>query len=53
MGKRLRRVIFVPRMEKLCTEGAKDPGLLKWAVKRSEGLYVPALVSSEWGVRLR
>jgi uncharacterized protein len=49
----LGRVGIVPRMEKLCTEGAKDPSLLRWAVKRSEGLFVPALVSSEWGIRLR
>jgi uncharacterized protein len=48
----LGRVGITPREEKLCTEGARDPGLLKWAVRRSEGLVVPALVSSEWGVRL-
>ena len=48
----LGRVGIIPRVEKLCTEGAKDPGLLKWAIKRGEGLFVPALVSEEWGVRL-
>ena len=48
----LGRVGTTPRVEKLCTEGAKDPGLLKWAVKRGEALLVPALVSEEWGLRL-
>ena len=48
----LGRVGITPRAEKLCTEGAKDPGLLKWAVKRGEALLVPALVSEEWDVRL-
>ena len=48
----LGRVGTTPRVEKLCTEGAKDPGLLKWAVKRGEALFVPALVSEEWDVRL-
>jgi uncharacterized protein len=48
----LGRVGITPRVEKLCTEGAKDPGLLKWAVKRGEALLVPALVSEEWDVRL-
>lgn len=43
---------ITPLAEKLCTEGAKDPGLLKWAVKRGEALLVPALVSEEWDVRL-
>ena len=48
----LGRVGITPRAEKLCTEGAMDPGLLKWAVKRGEALLVPALVSEEWDVRL-
>jgi len=29
-----------------------DPGVLTWAVKRSERFFVPGLVSKEWGVRL-
>ncbi len=33
-------------------ELARDSGLLKWAVKRSERFFVPDLVSIEWGVRL-
>ena len=48
----LGRVGTTPRVEKLCTEGAKDPGLLKWAVKRGEALFVPAIVSEKWDVRL-
>jgi len=49
----LGRVGITPPEEKLCTEAARDPGLFKWAVKRGEGLVVPALVSTEWGIRLR
>jgi uncharacterized protein len=48
----LGRVRITPRVEKLCTEGVRDSGLLKWAVKRSERFFVPDLVSKEWGVRL-
>ena len=48
----LGRVGITPRAEKLCTEGAKDPGLLTWAAKRSERFFVPDLVSKEWGLRL-
>lgn len=48
----LGRVGIVPRIEKLCTEGAKVPSFHRWAIERSEGLVVPALVSAEWGVRL-
>ncbi len=46
----LGRTGIIPRMERLCTEGAKDPSLLRWALKRSEGLILPALVSSEWEI---
>ena len=49
----LGRVGITPREEKLCTDGAKDPDLFRWATKRGEGLVVPALVSKEWSVRLR
>jgi len=48
----LGRVGITPRPEKLCTAAAKDPRFLKWALKRSEWLFVPSLVSTEWGVRL-
>ena len=48
----LSRVGISPRAEKLCTEEAKDPGLLEWAVKRSEQFFVPGLVSKEWGLQL-
>ena len=49
----LGRVGITPREEKLCTDGARDQGLLKWANERSERLFVPSLVSEEWEVRLR
>ena len=49
----LGRIGIIPREDKLCTDRAKDPGLLQWAVKRGEELFVPDLVLSEWGVRLR
>ncbi len=49
----LGRVGSTPREEKLCTDGARDPGLLGWAIKRGEGLFLPALVSTEWGIRLQ
>ena len=42
----LGRVGITPRVEKLCTEGARDPGLLKWAVKRSERFFVPKNLGS-------
>ncbi len=48
----LGRVGITPRVEKLCTEGARNPDLFKWAVNRSESLFVPNLVSEEWGLRL-
>lgn len=48
----LGRVGITPREDKLCTEGARHPDFLNWAVERSQGLFVPGLVSSEWGVRL-
>lgn len=46
----LARVGIVSRKERLCTERAKDPDFLKWAIERSERLFVPILVSTEWGV---
>ena len=46
----LGRVGITPRPEKLCTDRAKDPGFFKWAIARGERLFLPALVSSEWGV---
>ena len=48
----LERVGITPRPDKLCTDGARDPDFLKWAVERSQRLFVPALVSEEWKVRL-
>ena len=49
----LERVKITPLPDKLCTDGAKDPDLPKWAIERGETLFVPSLVSEEWGVRLR
>lgn len=48
----LGRVGILPRKEKLCTDGARDANFFKWAVKRGERLFVPDLVSREWGVQL-
>jgi uncharacterized protein len=48
----LGRIGITPRVEKLCTEVARDPDLLRWAVERSETRFVPDLVSKEWGLRL-
>jgi uncharacterized protein len=48
----LGRVGISPRVEKLCTEGARNPGLHTWAVQRSERRLVPDLVSEDWGLRL-
>ncbi len=43
---------IAPRPEKLCTEGARDPILFTWAVRRGERFVVPALVSKEWGLQM-
>ena len=48
----LERVGITPRQEKLCTDGARDPDFLKWAIKRGETLFVPSLVAEEWNVQL-
>jgi uncharacterized protein len=48
----LGRVGIIPRPEKLCTDGAKDPDLLKGAIERSKRLFEPTLVSEEWGIQL-
>ncbi len=48
----LGRVGIPPREEKLCTDGAKASDLFKWAVKRGDELFVPSLISTEWGIRL-
>ena len=49
----LGRVGITPRKEKLCTDAARDPDFLRWAIKRGEEVFVPALVSTKWGIRLR
>ena len=48
----LERVGITPRSVKLCTDVARDPDFLKWAIERSEGLVVPPLVSEEWSLQL-
>ncbi len=48
----LGRVGITPRPEKLCTEGARDPRLIEWAVGQSERRSIPAFVLTEWGIRL-
>jgi uncharacterized protein len=47
----LERVGITPRPDKLCTDGARDPGFLEWAIKRGETLFVPSLVSEEWNLQ--
>jgi uncharacterized protein len=49
----LARVGITPRVEKLCTDGARNPGVLQWAIERSERFFVPELVSEEWGLQLK
>jgi uncharacterized protein len=46
----LGRVGITPLAEKLCTDGARDPDLMKWATKQGEDLIVPTLAFSEWGL---
>jgi uncharacterized protein len=46
----LGRVGIIPRADKLCTDGAKDLSFLKGAIDRSEKLFVPDLIVTEWGV---
>jgi uncharacterized protein len=48
----LGRVGISPKVEKLCTEEARDPTLFGWAVERGETRFVPDLISKEWGLRL-
>jgi len=48
----LDRVGITPRSEKLCTDGARDPDFLKWAIERGKTLFLPPLVSEEWRIRL-
>jgi uncharacterized protein len=48
----LGRVGTTPRPDKFCTEAARDSGLLKWATRPGEGLFIPDAVLSEWGIRL-
>ncbi len=49
----LGRVGIIPEEEKLCTDGARDPDLLRWAIKRSEELFAPDFVSMDWGIGIR
>lgn len=44
----LTRVNITPRPDRLCTETARDPDLIGWAVERSSSGYVPGFVREEW-----
>ncbi len=48
----LARVGITPRPKKLCTQEARNPDLLNWAVERGKRFFVPELVSKEWGLPL-
>lgn len=48
----LARVGITPRREKLCTDGARNPDLLQWAIDRSKRFFVPDLILEEWGLQL-
>ena len=46
----LARVFIKPRPEFLCTDAARDPQLMSWAVPRGAQRVVPALVSEDWHI---
>jgi len=48
----LGRVGIDPRPEFLCTDAAKDPDTLRWAVRRSLDGNEPTLLREEWGLEL-
>lgn len=45
----LSRVGITPRAGRLCTQAARDPVLLNWAVARADNWFIPDLIQSEWG----
>ncbi len=48
----LARVFIQPRAKFLCTEAAREPEFMSWAVKRGAQRVVPALVAEEWHITL-
>jgi uncharacterized protein len=48
----LGRVGIEPRPEYLCTDAAKNPEMLRWAIRRSLDGNEPPLVREEWGLEL-
>jgi uncharacterized protein len=44
------RVGIFPQHDRLCTDPARIPSLLKWAVDRSERRVVPTSILGEWGI---
>jgi uncharacterized protein len=48
----LGRVYVMPHPQKLCTEIAKRPEILKWADGRACFSLVPELVRIEWGIKI-
>ena len=49
----LGRVGIYPEPNRLCTEAAKQPDILKWADGRGCFEIVPEIVQGEWGIDLR
>ncbi len=45
----LGRVDIMPVPDKLCTDAAKDPAMLDWAIRRSVENVEPLLIRDEWG----
>ena len=48
----LSRVGIIPKPKRLCTDAAKDPGVIAWALERATARAIPALVKVEWGIEL-
>jgi len=46
----LLRVGIQPRPRLLCTDAARDPGILKWANARAVNRVVSSLIRAEWGL---
>jgi uncharacterized protein len=48
----LARVFIQPQAKFLCTEAAREPDFMRWAVDRGAQRVVPALVAEEWHIQL-
>ncbi len=48
----LARVFIQPKAKFLCTEAAREPEFMSWAVNRGAQRVVPALVADEWHIHL-